>query len=155
MTTWRKKECSNHGLERPKTRGDMTSKMSVNKKECCLPSCYQPLQPAWKVRWGEFRMEKNRILTLESWDAYQRNNFNEPRLLHLPIYRKALKSLTWHAWFFVISTNLLSFDYIVAFLFFFSKNSYIPAPPLPLWNSPSELSESLPSQDIVLSNVPK
>jgi len=30
---------------------------------------------------GEVRMEKDRILTLDSKGAYLRNNFNEPRLL--------------------------------------------------------------------------
>ena len=40
-------------------------------------------------------MGKNRTLALDSWGAYHRNDFNEPRLLHLPIYRKVLNSFTW------------------------------------------------------------
>ena len=32
-------------------------------------------------------MEKNRILALDGYDGYQRNNFNELKLLHLPIHR--------------------------------------------------------------------
>ena len=42
----------------------------------------------------EFKIEKNRLLTLDSLDANQRSNFKEPRILHLHIHRKALKSLT-------------------------------------------------------------
>ena len=44
--------------------------------------------------WGE--CEKLRILTPDGWDAYERNDFSEPRLLHLPIHTKALNSLTWN-----------------------------------------------------------
>ena len=40
--------------------------------------------------------------------AYQRKDFSEPRLLHLPIHRKALNSLTWDIWFSLISNNLLT-----------------------------------------------
>ena len=36
------------------------------------------------------RMERRRILAPGIWDAYERNDFSEPRLLHLPIHRKAL-----------------------------------------------------------------
>ena len=31
----------------------------------------------------------------DSWDTYQRNDFSEPRALHLPTYWKVLNSLTW------------------------------------------------------------
>ena len=36
----------------------------------------------------------------DSWDAYQRNDFKEPILLHLPIHRKVLNSLTCDVRFF-------------------------------------------------------
>lgn len=54
------------------------------------------LQPQYPTSapW-ELRMEKNRMLAWENEDAYQRNAFNKPRLLHLSIHRKVLKSLTW------------------------------------------------------------
>ena len=45
--------------------------------------------------WGD-SWQKNRILTLDSYSACPRNN-HKPRLLHLPIHRKALK-LTWDVW---------------------------------------------------------
>ena len=41
-----------------------------------------------------FRMEKNRILSLDSCSEHQRNDSNEPRLLALPIQRKAAKLFT-------------------------------------------------------------
>ena len=51
-------------------------------------------------------MWKHRILAPDNWGAYQRNNFSDPQLLHPPIYRKALDSLTWDIWF---SLNYLPF----------------------------------------------
>ena len=39
----------------------------------------------------------------------ERNNFNELRLLHLPIHRKSLNPLTWDIWFPLINNNLLIF----------------------------------------------
>jgi len=47
-------------------------------------------------------IKKHRMLAPDSWDAYERNDFSEPRLLHLPIHRKALNSLTWVIWFWLI-----------------------------------------------------
>ena len=59
--------------------------------------------------WGDSGMRKHRILAPDSWGIYQRNDFNEPRLLHLPIHRKALNSLTWDVCFPLINSNLLMF----------------------------------------------
>ena len=42
------------------------------------------------------------------WDAYERNDFSEPRLLHLTIHRRALNSFIWD-WFSVIHKNTLMF----------------------------------------------
>ena len=58
--------------------------------------------------WGNSGCEKW-ILAPDSWDAYQRNYFSEPRLLHLPIHRKAINSLNRNVWFPLISNNLLMF----------------------------------------------
>ena len=55
------------------------------------------------------RVRKHRILAPDSWGAYQRNDFSEPRLLHLPIHRKALNSLTWDVWLSLLNSNLLLF----------------------------------------------
>ena len=43
--------------------------------------------------------EQFRTLAQDSWGAYDKNDFSEPRLLHCPIHRKALNSLTWDNWF--------------------------------------------------------
>ena len=42
--------------------------------------------------WEEFKMKKNSILSLHNQGGYQRNNFNKPRLLHLPIVSEKLNS---------------------------------------------------------------
>ena len=40
---------------------------------------------------------------------YERNDFREARLLHLPIHGKALNSLIWKVWFPLINNNILMF----------------------------------------------
>ena len=83
----------------------------------CRPSSPQPLQllptsfyppPRWCTP-RTLRMGKHRTLAPESWGADQRNDSSEPRLLHLPIHRKVLNSLTWDFWFSLINSNLLMF----------------------------------------------
>ena len=60
------------------------------------PHCSHSLW--WALR--KLRMwRKHKILTPDRWCAYQRNDFRDPRLLHLPIHRKMLNSLTWYIWF--------------------------------------------------------
>ena len=49
--------------------------------------------PQWCILRG-FRMGKSKIQALDNYNAYQRNDFSESRLSHLPIHRKALNSLT-------------------------------------------------------------
>ena len=44
------------------------------------------------------------------WGAYQRDDINEPRLLHLPLHRKVLTSLTWDIWSSFINNNLFVFQ---------------------------------------------
>ena len=63
------------------------------------------LQPLATESPEELRRWKHRQEASESWDAYERNDSSEPRLLHLPIYRKALNSLTWAIWFSLIHKN--------------------------------------------------
>ena len=58
----------------------------------CHPEAIR-LQPPSMVSPG-----KHRILVPESWDAYERNDFWELRLLHLLIHRKTLNFLTWDIW---------------------------------------------------------
>ena len=51
--------------------------------------------------------QKHRILAPDSWDAYERNDFIGPRLLHLSIHRKALNFLIQETWFSLLNNNLL------------------------------------------------
>ena len=78
-------------------------------KECLPSSSHQTAATPSGEPQGSSGCEKHRILAPDSWDAYQRNNFSELRLLHLPIYRKALNSFTWDVWFSLISNNLSMF----------------------------------------------
>ena len=61
----------------------------------------------WALR--KLKLWKHRILGSYSWGAYQRSDFNEPRLLRLPKHRKVLDSLTWDIWFSLINNHLLMF----------------------------------------------
>ena len=51
--------------------------------------------PQWALR---TQVWKRRTLAPDSGGAHERNDFSEPRLLHLPIHRKVLNSLTWGIW---------------------------------------------------------
>ena len=50
-------------------------------------------------------MWKYRLLAPDSWGTHQ--NFWKPRLLHLPIHRKVVNSLTWDIWFSFIYNKFL------------------------------------------------
>ena len=103
---------------------------------------------------GEFRMQKSRkysvlwILAQASYDAYLRNNFSELRLLHLPIQRKALKSLLWDVCFLGLAVIFWCLTTWFSFLFvcfFQQKFLYIlSVSSLTSELSTSELSERLP-----------
>ena len=59
---------------------------------------YQPSGCTHSWRWAprQLGMWKHRMLGQEGWDACERDDSSsEPRRLHLPMYRKALNSLTW------------------------------------------------------------
>ena len=64
---------------------------------CCAP-------------WGDSGWKKHRIQVPGGWDAYQRSDSSEPRLLHLLLYGRVLNSLTWDIWFSLINSNLLMFQ---------------------------------------------
>ena len=69
------------------------------------------------------------MLAVDSWGAHQRKDFSEPRLLHLPIHREALNSLTGDVWFSLTNSDLLMFLSTSPLL----QNSYVswivPSPP--------------------------
>ena len=55
----------------------------------CHISKQRMSQPPQMVSWWalrKLRLWKHKVLAPDSWGAYQRNDFTEPRLLHLPIY---------------------------------------------------------------------
>ena len=95
-----KKECPSHQrLQSPW----MVSWCALGKlREERMPAIQQRSDCTHSLQWalGKLRMWKHRILAPDSWDTYQRNDFSEPRLLHLPTYRKVLNSLTWNTDFF-------------------------------------------------------
>ena len=62
--------------------------------------------PPWCILM-RLRMREHRTLAPDSWGADQRDDFSEPRLLHLSLGRKALNSLTWDIQFSLINSNLL------------------------------------------------
>ena len=96
-------------------------------------TCHQAatrLQPLPTVSPEERKLGMWKCRTLaDSWRAYQRNDFSEPRLLHLSIHRKALNSLTWVIWFSLINNNLLMFPTIRTLLQNFYITWLLPAPP--------------------------
>ena len=73
---------------------------SGGKKNPCQLAAIR-LQPLSVVSSEESksRMWNHRTLAPASWGVYERNDFSGPRLLHLPVRRKALNSLTWVIWF--------------------------------------------------------
>ena len=71
----------------------------------------------------ELRVWKCKLLTPESWDAYERNDFSEPKLLFLPIHRKTLNSLTWDIWFPFIINKFLMFRLLLLLLLRLSRFS--------------------------------
>ena len=92
----------------------MLSAISVN-RECCSHQAISHCSPQlWTPR--GFRMQKKRTVLIFE------DRFQWAQTCHLPIQRKALNSLTWNAWFSLISSNLLKFSY----LFFVCLNSCTP-----------------------------
>ena len=80
----------------------------------------------WALRnWG---CEKHRTLAPGSWDAYEINNFREPRLLDLPIHGKALNSLTWDIWFSFINSHLFGVQATCPLLQDFCITWVLPSP---------------------------
>ena len=82
-------------------------RMETNRCHCqALSHCRHPQLCTLRG----LRMERSRILAPGSWGTYQRDEFNEPSLLHLPIHRKVLNLLTWDIWFSLINSTLLMFQ---------------------------------------------
>ena len=80
--------------------------------------------------WGtrDVKKQRSRMLAPDSWDAYERNDFSEPRRLHFPIHKRAPNSLIWDTWFSLINNNLLMFR-LPAFCCKLLSNLTPPHPP--------------------------
>ena len=94
-----KQECHSHQWFWPSKYEFLSSKGTQEGEEFCYLTAIR-LQPLPMVSPRDFRMWKQRrTMAPESWDAQERNDFSESRLLRLPIHRNALNSLTWDIWF--------------------------------------------------------
>lgn len=77
------------------------------KKTCDLTAIRTIVEPQ-----GSSGIWKKHILDTgaqDSWVAYERYDYSESRLLHLPKHRKMLNSLTWDISFSLINNNPLMF----------------------------------------------
>ena len=109
----------------------------------------QPLATGSPEELGRWR---HRQVASESWDAYERSESSEPRLLHLPIYRKALNSLTWAIWFSLIHKNTFDVQTTCPVL----QTSTSPeSSPLPSWKSSLKATWDATSRIYVLKNSTK
>ena len=88
----------------------------------------------------ETKGERAWIPAPDNWSAYQKNNFNESRLLHLLIQRKELNSLIWDIWFPLTNRNHSMFQLPGLCC----KNCYIP------WLLPYLLEQSLRAKILCL-----
>ena len=74
--------------------------------------CCQP--PQWLLRsWGNAwsKANKGTELAPDSWGAYERNEFSEPRGLHLPIC-SMLNSFTWNLIFLIAAPGIAKSDWV-------------------------------------------
>ena len=70
------------------------------------PSATPQSEPCWACG----GCEKDRKEAPDSWDAYERNDFSEPTLLHFsPTHKRVLNLITWDIWFSLIDNNILMF----------------------------------------------
>ena len=80
---------------------------------CLPPSSHGAVAIPQLCTLRKLRMWKHRILGPDCWDAYQRNDFKEPRLLHLPIYKHTLNSVPWDICFLWFTVLFYCSDYLV------------------------------------------
>ena len=96
------------------------------------PSNSQLLQPSTSPpRWcslRKLRIRKHRTVVPDNRGTYQRNDFSEPRLLQLPIHRKALNSSLCNICLSLTKNNILMF-WLPDLCCKNSYISYLPASP--------------------------
>ena len=67
----------------------------ISKQRVLRPASHQPPQPPSTVHPEGIQDGKRLVFSLlDNQGANQKNNFSESKLLHFPMYRKALNSLT-------------------------------------------------------------
>ena len=80
----------------------------ISKQRMLQPTSHHvTAPPQWEAFLKELKMRKHKIPAPDGWDACQRNDFSEPRLLHLPTHTIALNSLTSDTRFSLINSNSL------------------------------------------------
>ena len=90
------------------------------------PVIYQPSDCSHSLWWA-LRIWKHRMLPPDSRGTYERNDFSESSLLHLPIHRKVLNFLTQDIRFL----PLISICWCSNYLLLVAKLLYNPAPSSP------------------------
>ena len=117
-----------HGVAKRQTRLSNWSDLiwTVSPKGIQVVTECPWLQPCPRVHPQETQDEKAQ----DTGTRELRCIITEPRLLHLPIHRKVLNSLTWGIWFSLINSNLLM-SWLPGL---YCKNFYrfwlLPSPPL-------------------------
>ena len=66
----------------------------IHKQRKWEPCSQQHLKPPQNMHPERIYGPEKQVLALENEGVYERIGFNEPRFLHLSMYRKALSSLT-------------------------------------------------------------
>ena len=86
-------------------RYEFLSLENAQEKQCLLSGSYWAALPTLpRTSTEEFQEGKDRMLTPDSWDAYEMNDFSRPRLLYLPINTKKKKKK---------NTKFLNLKYLV------------------------------------------
>ena len=88
---------------------DSSSRGPSGRRISAWSGSHRAVATPYGENWRTQDVKNHRILAPDSWHEYERNDFSEPRLLHFPIHRKALNSLTWDTWFSLNPNNLLMF----------------------------------------------
>ena len=73
------------------------------------PYCAKDSQESSPTPQFKSRIKSTTASKPDTYSEDQRNDFCESRLLHLPIHRKVLNSLTWNIWFSLINSHPLMF----------------------------------------------
>ena len=79
------------------------------RKKYLVSSSHQPVATPHSEPWGNSGCENSGYWPKIAGGADQRNDFSEPRLLHLPMHRNVLNFLKWDVWFSLIYCYLSVF----------------------------------------------